>query len=560
MKILSIQKHYNASVCFLNDGKLVYYGQEERLSRIKKDNGIPINCLRQLEKICDEFDTVVLTGYHDESDENFLILRYLCKIGFKFKHWFCFNKSHHLSHAAKAFYSSGFDEAMIVVSDGRGSSYTLNDGSTAYETTSVFMASYPCEFRGIYKRLYTSAKNISKNIGLWNYDFFENVDIKNNHDIGHFYEFVSRHLGFGVEESGKMMGLQSYGSYNEIIPKLTNGIEIHDDIFMKETPQKINEKMFPMLMTENYNQKTSIDFSFHAQEAFQDIGLNRIERMIEKTNCKNLILTGGTALNVVANNFFRKRISPRINLYIEPLCGDEGNSIGSAQLYFYEKTRSKSKTPLADIYLGMVPNYVFSLNEKELCFDGVTKQQISQLIIQGNIVSIFQGRSEGGPRALGNRSILFDPRVKNGKDIVNVVKKREWFRPFACSILLEHSRNWFDMHHLDESPYMMYALDALPGIKEKIPAVVHVDNTCRVQTVTREQNEHFYDLIEEFYKNTGVPLLLNTSFNLAGDPLVETIEDALNTLRKSELEYLYLPEIGKLIYIKNENKQLKQGD
>jgi carbamoyltransferase len=223
-------------------------------------------------------------------------------------------------------------------------------------------------------------------------------------------------------------------------------------------------------------------------------------------------------------------------------------------LYYYKKSSCNEKNILNNLYLGPKPEYVLNLQDEELCFDDVKKEYIAQLLNNGDIVSIFQGSSEAGPRALGNRSILFDPRVENGKDIVNVVKKREWFRPFACSVLLDHSKNWFDMHCLDESPHMMYALDALPDVKEKIPAVVHVDNTCRVQTVTREQNKHFYELIEEFYKLTKVPLLLNTSFNLAGDPLVETIEDALNTLRKSELEYLYLPELDKLIFIKNQER------
>jgi carbamoyltransferase len=318
--------------------------------------------------------------------------------------------------------------------------------------------------------------------------------------------------------------------------------------------------MFPILKNENGNLKNLVDFSYHTQKAFEEINLNRLNKFLDLTKCENLILTGGTALNVVGNNYFRKNIPSNIRMYIEPICGDEGNCIGAARLFDSKYNKNFKNKNENTLYLGPKPKYDFHLLDGEKCEDNVTPLQIANLLEQGNIISLFQGGSEAGPRALGNRSILFDPRVENGKDIVNVVKKREWFRPFACSILSEHSRNWFDMHCLDESPYMMYALDALPGVKEKIPAVVHVDNTCRVQTVTEEQNKYFYGLIEEFYKITGVPLLLNTSFNLAGDPLVETIEDALNTLRKSELEYLYLPEIGKLIYIKNENKQLKQGD
>ena len=150
---------------------------------------------------------------------------------------------------------------------------------------------------------------------------------------------------------------------------------------------------------------------------------------------------------------------------------------------------------------------------------------------------------------MGNRSLLFDPRVKDGKDIVNTIKKREYFRPFAGTILKEHASDYFDMDRLDESPFMMYAVDVLPHKRDEIPSIVHVDGTCRIQTVTKEQNKNYYNLIDEFYKLTGVPILFNTSFNLAGDTMVETIDDAFYTLRNSQINYMYLPEIGKLIQI-----------
>ena len=177
---------------------------------------------------------------------------------------------------------------------------------------------------------------------------------------------------------------------------------------------------------------------------------------------------------------------------------------------------------------------------------------VAKLIREGNIVTIYQGRSEGGPRALGNRSILFDPTIKDGKDHVNAVKHREWFRPFACSIKKEKVHDWFDLAGRDETPHMMYAVKCHDGVEEKIPSVIHVDNTCRIQTVTPEQNEHYYNLIDAFDKIADVPILFNTSFNLGGDPLVETIEDAVNTLSKSDIEWMYLPEIQKLVHVPNE--------
>ncbi len=150
------------------------------------------------------------------------------------------------------------------------------------------------------------------------------------------------------------------------------------------------------------------------------------------------------------------------------------------------------------------------------------------LILQQKPLVIFQGSSEWGPRALGNRSILFDPRNKNAKDIVNRFKQREWWRPLAASVLLEHAHDWFDLATLKESPYMTFAVGAKKKAIKYTPSIVHVDDSCRIQTVTLEQNKNYYDLINVFYKKTEVPLLLNTSFNLAGYPIAESIEDVTN--------------------------------
>lgn len=169
------------------------------------------------------------------------------------------------------------------------------------------------------------------------------------------------------------------------------------------------------------------------------------------------------------------------------------------------------------------------------------KQKVVEHLINQKVVAIFQGHSEWGPRALGNRSILFDPRNPKGKDIINGIKKREWFRPFAGTIMLEYVHDYFEMLTLKESPYMSFAVQAKEKAIKEVPSIIHVDNTCRIQTVTREQNKDFYELIEEFYNKTGVPILFNTSFNLAGEPLVETFADAIDTVNRSEIDYLYVP-------------------
>jgi len=169
------------------------------------------------------------------------------------------------------------------------------------------------------------------------------------------------------------------------------------------------------------------------------------------------------------------------------------------------------------------------------------KKEVIHHLLNKKIVAIFQGEGEWGPRALGNRSILFDPRVSNAKEIINTVKKREWYRPFAGSILLEHAKDYFEMATIKESPYMSFAIPAKPKAQKEVPGIIHVDGTCRIQTVTEEQNKVFYNLIKMFYEKTGVPILFNTSFNLAGEPLVQTIEDAKRTVNKSGIDYLYIP-------------------
>ena len=167
---------------------------------------------------------------------------------------------------------------------------------------------------------------------------------------------------------------------------------------------------------------------------------------------------------------------------------------------------------------------------------------LDALIDEEQIVAIFQNESEWGPRALGNRSILFDPRHPNAKNIMNTVKKREAYRPFACTVMLEHAEEYFDMLQLPESPWMSFAIQCKPKALKDIPTLVHADNTCRIQTVTEEQNPNYYNLIKGFYERTGVPIIFNTSFNLGGEAIVETVYDAIDTCNRSMINHLYIPE------------------
>jgi carbamoyltransferase len=564
MRILGIQVHHNSSACLFDGGQLIYYNQEERLSRSKNNSGIPWNCLLEIKNITSEIDKLIITGYTYDSDSYACIFDFIItRLGFKINNgWYSFFKPHHISHAYKAFASSNFEESLVFVWDGRGSSYNLSDGTVAYETATVFHMSRDSGAKLIYKKLYreNSCENVDvSKINLVNSEYtFNNVQITGNnqnlileiltdgYDIGPYYETATQYFGFRPTECGKLMGLHSYGKEDKQISDL-----LYDDDKFKINLDDAEEiEKYEFL---NSNSERLINFCYETQNGLQEIQLSLIKKILSKTNCKNIVLTGGVALNIVANSHVRKNLPKDINLYVEPLCGDEGNSLGTVQHYIYEQTKSIAFIPNTLYLCGSNPSYEYELFEKEKVFNNVDYSFTCDLLTSGNIVAIFQGKAESGPRALGNRSILFDPRIKNGKDIVNRVKRREPFRPFACSVLLEESHKWFDMSLIDESPYMMYSFDALPGVNDIIPSVIHVDNTSRIQTVTEKQNFHFYNLIKEFNKQTNIPILFNTSFNLAGEPIVETLDNALHTLRRSEIEYLYLPEINEVIFIPNVN-------
>ena len=272
------------------------------------------------------------------------------------------------------------------------------------------------------------------------------------------------------------------------------------------------------------------DIAYAVQTETETHVFNLIKEYSEKYNCKNIVISGGYALNCVANY---KYLDLGINLYVEPIAHDGGTAIGAAKMLWYELTNSSKKFSQENLYYGFEYDlpHESNTNYKEVCS-----------LLKQNPICIFQGKSEAGPRALGNRSILYNPTIPDGKNILNKIKHRENFRPFAAVVLEEYAHEWFDMKGLDSSPFMMYAVNCKEHLREKIPAVLQVDGTSRIQTVNQSQNLHLYNLIKMFYNDTGIPMLLNTSFNLAGEPLVETPDDAIYTMKNSDFEYLYFPE------------------
>lgn len=560
MKILAVNPGHNASVCLLEDGKIVYYLEEERLSRMKYDGNPFRAALEALQN--HKIDILVLGGTDKGSypavtwtNEN-LFACYVRKFHKEIK-IVDLTAAHHLGHAAGSFYNSGFDEAISIVVDGSGSIVGARKGTNHYqgfETESAYKFSYEDDFEELYHSIFEVN-------GRPNY-FDDELSVGTSVTITKAYEAVSHYLGFGFIEAGKTMGLAPYGKHDENMPRLFDedgrgdlevlapmypaGALIRTDTekgkyFQKGNPESTNWHKDPSKVTD-----IAKDLAWQVQDVTQRLVGDLIEKLVKETGIKNVCISGGYGLNCVANYYYKKRF-PDINLYCDPASHDGGTSIGIAKLVYYQETKSKEKFPLETLYLGPDHPKDIELDETKFKKRQTTDAEVAQLLKDQNIVAYFRGRSESGPRALGDRSILYTPLDPNGKDNVNKVKGREWFRPFAGSMLAEHFDEWFETYGLKETPFMMYAMDFKEDKKDKVPSITHVDGTCRIQTVTKEQNEHYYNLINEFYKLTGTPIVFNTSFNLAGEPLVETLEDAIHTLENSEIKYLYIPETQMLI-------------
>jgi carbamoyltransferase len=269
------------------------------------------------------------------------------------------------------------------------------------------------------------------------------------------------------------------------------------------------------------------------QEKFEKNMLNLIK---EKKIKKNLLFSGGCAQNVIFNS---KLLNYFDDVFCDPFNGDFGISLGAANYFLNNKVRNNQ------IYLGIPQkiNLDLFLNFK---IKNVNESEVAKILLN-DPVAIFQSRSEQGQRGLGNRSLLMSPINKNANDKLNQIKKREWYRPFACSILHEKAKEWFNLKQLDESPYMMFVFKLLKNKKNILKSGVAINNTSRIQTVKKTQNLHFYNLIKEFEKITKVPILINTSLNLPGEVLVETLYDMREMFTNSNLKYIYLPEINKII-------------
>ena len=600
--ILGISAFYHDSAAsILIDGEIIAAAQEERFTRKKHDANYPFNAIEFVLKFAklklSEVDHIVffekpflkferlLETYVAFAPKGFLSFSKAMPIWIKeklFQKNLLFNKlkthdenfksdeniffsEHHLSHAASAFYPSPFTEAIVLTADGVGE----------WATTTVA---------------------IGKD---------ENLDIVKEihfpHSLGLLYSAFTYYTGFKVNSGEyKLMGLAPYGSpiYVEKIMKLIDikedgSFRLDQNYFNYATGLTMTNKNFEDLFGQKPRDPKKNDLTqFHMdlaasiQKITEEIMIKLAKSLREEYEIENLCLAGGVALNCVANGkLFKEKIFK--NIWVQPAAGDAGGSLGAALALWHTELGNKRSVQSNDQMKGSYLGDEFSQTEienelKQLGANFVTLNyeqlidKTAELISEENAIGWFQGRMEFGPRALGNRSIIGDPRSDSMQKILNLkVKYRESFRPFAPSILKEDVEEWFNFDgdssymlmvadinpkkkiEMTESQKKLFGIDKLNVKRSEIPAVTHVDYSARLQTVNRDTNSKYYDLISKFKEKTSCPVIINTSFNVRGEPIVHSPTDAFNCFMGTDLDYLV---IGNCILDKTkQNPELKKN-
>ena len=555
MKILGINLNHISSAALISNSEIVAATSEERISRIKLSREFPDNsikfCLNQANISFDDLDAITIgwnPGINLEIFKKsysytyrwfpellYLIPNQILKLNnASFDHYILqefksinlkknlkiIYVNHHLSHAALSFLSSGFKNSGILTVDGFG------------ERTST-----------MWGKADKNKIEISKKI-----DFPQS--------LGSFYETITSFLGFTPDsDEWKVMGMAAYGDKNIYLKKLQQLIKLKNsgeyeidlsyfNYFNFESPGHFNNKFVELfkdipLNRKNLN-KRHYDFAASAQSIFEDVMFNAISHLT-KGNLKNICLSGGSIMNCLANARIAKKFKQKIFVPFAP--DDLGLSIGSAMYanqYIFKKRRKYEIKP----YTGRefsdreieskLKKYKISYFKSKSFYNTLALE-----LSRGKVISVVSGKSEFGQRALGNRSILADPRSIKMKDIVNQkIKYRESFRPFAPVVLSKFLNKYFNCPPNIQPTYMQYAVEVKKITKKIAPAIVHADNTARVQSVNENTNKNLNKILEEFFKITKVPILLNTSFNLKGEPMVDSPEDAIKTFYTSGIDIL----------------------
>ncbi len=576
MYILGLSCFYHDSAAALvRDGVLVAAAEEERFTRKKHDQSFPKNsikfCLNFEGITLDQVDAIIfydkpflkfdrlLETYFNYAPFGLRTFLKAIPLWLKEKIYFkklvrnefknigekippIFFSEHHLSHAASAYYPSPFSDAAILCLDGVGE----------WATTSGWHAT-----EGVIKPLF---------------------EIHFPHSLGLFYSAFTGYLGFKVNSGEyKMMGLAPYGTplYTKII--LENLIQLNDDgsfqlnldyfNFTKEN-EMFTDKFVQLFNHPQRNNENEI-LTFHKDLAASvqevtEIAVLKIARHIKKlTKSENLALAGGVALNCVANGKLKKSELFK-NIWVQPASGDSGGALGAA-LAFYYQVKKYPRSIEKNFQMGSLLGPSFTnieieevLKTKNVKYHFYSEyedldKKICVEILQGNVIGFFQGRMEFGPRALGARSIIGDPRYQNMQSLMNLkIKKRESFRPFAPAVLKDVVSNYFDWEADKDSPYMLFTTKVNDSMS--LPAITHVDGSARIQIVDEEIHPRFYKLLKCFYQMSGCPVLINTSFNVRGEPIVCKPEEALNCFMTTDIDILVLENF--LILKKEQSSEL----
>ncbi len=568
MYILGISCYYHdAAACLIRDGKIVAAASEERFTRKKADPAFPHNAVRYVldaagisaqelsavgfyDKPFLKFERI-LTTYLDTFPRGFLSFCKAMPIWLKQKLWIpqeirrelgwkkdVLFAEHHMSHACSSFLCSPFDEAAVLTVDGVGEWATATFGIGKGGEVEIFK------------------------------------EIRFPHSLGLLYSAFTYYLGFKVNSAEyKVMGLAPYGNprYADLVREL---IVIRDDgsfaLDMRYFEYDWNLRMLGRKFEEHFGQPRRLpetpleqfhkDIAASLQVVTEEAMLKMCLYLHEKTGQRNLCLAGGVALNCVANGRILRE-TPFEGIYIQPAAGDAGGAVGVAYYIWNSLLKKDRSEPVRAPYFG--PDYTDDeiqamLDAQGAVYRRLDREQLiattAELIEAGKVVGWFQGRMEFGPRALGNRSILGDARDPKMQSTINLaIKFRESFRPFAPSVLEERCADWFE---LDEpSPHMLLVAQVRED-RRTIPAVTHVDGSARIQTVARHDNPLYYDLIEEFERRTGCPVIINTSFNVRGEPIVCTPEDAYRCFRRTHMERLC---IGSFVLAKEEQPEFEDS-
>jgi len=524
--------------CVLEDGRPIIHAELERYSRIKEGprDADPYRFFMETYpewRTClHAVNTVVSkpTGAYKKCRNSYLAVeRAIHKNGGEVS-----ILSHHLSHAANAFYSSNFDDAIIVTLDGGGEE--IIEGVTQFGEPNTIETSLTA---------YVGTGNKIKNIRVFDPSL----------SLGTFWTLMCKDVyGMPVgppwgHKAGTLMAMGAYGNPDKYLSLLMKeNSEGRQQIIIRENLEQIRKAL-------GESKEAAFDIAASLQWVTEYIVFNVIDDVLTdpKATSKNLCLAGGVSLNSVMTHKLYERYEGRIeNIYCAPVPYDSGLAIGNAQYYWHQildnprvKWEDNFTPYLGELYSEEDVRSAIEAEEALLKVEKATDTKVLNLLDKQKIVAVFGGASESGRRALGNRSILVDPRSPTMKDHINEkVKHRQWWRPFAPSILREEVANWFEKDY--DSPYMSFVNYFKEEVRDQVPAVLHADGSARLQTVTQKDNPWYYGFLKKWQKKSGVPILLNTSFN-DREPIVESPTDAINCFMTTKIDYLYFYEYGILV-------------